>query len=383
MSCYNACRFSSISMLLNDWGELIPAIDEERCTGCGRCTAACPVLQGVSFDEPLGCYAAWAYDSVDRSGSSSGGIATVLAKQMISRGGIVVGVAFDESATARHFVADSAVEVERFRSSKYVFSQVGLSYRGVQGHLKAGRAVLFVGCPCQVAGLLAYLGDPHEGLVTVDLVCHGAPPGRYLEEHLAHVTGGETGVLDVSFRAGGRFRLRVRRDKKVVYNRSEVLDSYYYSFMKAVSFREACYSCRFASVARCSDITLGDFWGLDRTTLRQDDGGMVSLILVNTESGRSFVESVDDAAHLELRSVEEAVAGNEQLRVPSKRHPRRSAFREAYPSFGFSGALKKSGVLSEQLVVAAKQTRPARWLSSVRRAIRRCVALATPVGRPK
>jgi len=370
MACYNACPHSAIAMVEDDWGEAAPVIDELECVDCGRCTAACPILRPVSLHDPGDCYAAWTRDPENRAACSSGGIATTLAIEVLRRGGVVFGTALDDEFALRFSGACSVQEAQRFRGSKYVFGNVGLCYANVNRYLKAGRPVLFVGCPCQVAGLRAYLRHDHESLTTVDLVCHGAPPGRYLQEHLNRVLTRRDNITDVRFRGEGEFRLQAHSGNQTVYSRSKLMDSYYYAFLKGVSYREICYECPYARQARCSDITLGDFWGLDRSALHQDDGGRVSLVLINTEVGRRLFRSVSGLIHKEERSLSEAVSGNVQLRKPSTRHRYRESFLQSYPVQGFERALISSGVTRERLVAVVLESGPVRRLRLLKRRVR-------------
>lgn len=42
-TCTDACEARAISFRLRPGGRDVPLLDEERCTGCGACSAVCPV----------------------------------------------------------------------------------------------------------------------------------------------------------------------------------------------------------------------------------------------------------------------------------------------------------------------------------------------------
>jgi len=364
--CYNSCPVDAISMVENRWGEIVPDIHPDLCTECGRCVRACPILTPCNLAEPTGCYAAWASDASDALLSSSGGVAAVFAGHIIRSGGLAVGAVLTEALVPQHVIAGTRTCAESFRGSKYVQSEIGLVYREVGEHLDSGARVLFTGTPCQVAGLRGYLGTDHENLITVDIVCHGVPPAAYLHAHVQDILGTDAkGPVRLTFRDDGAFRLRLSDSSKVLYSSGWVRDAYYYSFMKGITYRECCYGCRFATPMRSSDITLGDFWGLDKRSLGVSHDGRVSLILVNSGKGLDYVQEIGGALYREERCVSEAIAGNPQLRCPAKRHPKRARFRAAYPTLGFAGAIRRSGVQAEVRVAAIKDAAPYQTLRAV------------------
>lgn len=144
---------------------------------------------------------------------------------------------------ACHQVIDDASELPALFGSKYVQSETDGVYPKVKKTLADGRDVLFSGTPCQITGLRGYLGEKlwgSEHLVTVDLVCHGAPNQRILQEYLSGL--GESSsqglqVVDVRFRPkrdGWSDSLRLElvfEDGSREYIASEK-SSYYDAFLK-------------------------------------------------------------------------------------------------------------------------------------------------------
>ncbi|MCS2450406.1 Coenzyme F420 hydrogenase/dehydrogenase, beta subunit C-terminal domain [Bacteroides thetaiotaomicron] len=168
-------------------GFLYPLIDMSFCIECGLCENVCPVINQSEVCSPLKVYAAKNPNEQIRLSSSSGGIFTMLAEQILKENGIVFGARFDEKWEVEHDYADTLDGIAAFRGSKYVQSRIGDSYQRVEDFLRKGRKVLFSGTPCQVAGLKRFLHNKeYDNLLTVDVICHGVPSPliwrKYLEE---------------------------------------------------------------------------------------------------------------------------------------------------------------------------------------------------------
>lgn len=327
-ACADACPVGAINFEPDDLLMLRPHIDFNRCIACGKCDQVCPVLNPPTRHRAPFSYAAYSTDVSDIHGSSSGGIASLLARRFIARGGVVFG------STVFHgypmtITVESVEGVDLLRGSKYVWSDPEGSYREVRRRLNAGGNCLYIGTPCQVAALISFLHGARERLLTVDLVCHGTPPFDYLKQHVSAQIGSYDAVDNISFREESVFSIKAYEGTGTcLYCCDRYEDDYYAAFMRGVIFREPCYSCPFANADRVSDITLGDYWGLGSDALNGYKG-RVSLVLPNTDKGRRMLEGLSDVAIFERRGFAEAIAGNDQLRVPSKRGDGRARFVEA------------------------------------------------------
>ena len=185
-ACYAVCPRKAISMQPDEEGFAYPHIDESLCVHCGLCARACPSLNPQAPREPLAVYAAKAKDDGLRKESSSGGIFSLLARQIISDGGIVYGAAISgRDLSVVHCSAENEEELSWLRGSKYVQSDVGDTYGNVRTQLDAGRKVLFSGTPCQVAALRNFLARDYENLVCVEVICHAAPSPLAWKKFLA------------------------------------------------------------------------------------------------------------------------------------------------------------------------------------------------------
>ncbi len=341
-ACYSSCPKNAISMIEDELGKIIPVIDQSICIDCGLCEKACPQIHRVERTKPLTCYAGYLKDNKDANKSASGGFATAIARQVLRKNGVICGPIFQNGQLVFSSGSDEAF-LDMLRGSKYVYSFPGKIYSEIKKHLSDGKYCIFFGLPCQVAGLNAYLGEKNNRLVTVDLICHGAPPFKYLKDHIEQL-GFLNDYKSVSFRGEKHFFLTLKDySGNQLYSRRQQEDEYFEGFMSGLLHRECCYSCEFACDSRVSDITLGDFWGLSKDAL---DGykGRVSCALLNTEKGIEVFKEATRELIVERRQIAEAVAGNDQLRSPSRCHPSRKVFEDAYISNGFSFAMKASGI---------------------------------------
>ena len=325
-ACFNRCDKGAISMVADEEGFASPQIDAGKCVGCGLCQKACPQLNPPTFHPPMGekVYAVWAKDDAIRLTSSSGGLYTVFAQEILKRGGLVNGVAFDKDFNLTHRLVDNAEDLAALRGSKYVQSDIGDIYRRVEQALKAGRPVLFTSTPCQVAGLYAFLGRDYPQLVTCDIICHGVPSSvkfKAVVEETARVNH-VVDPVDFRFRDYEHWSFNpVLVDKTGQTFGSAAATAYLKSFMSGDYYRECCYSCRFAVFTRVADLTIGDFWGLGSWTpfVRADKKKGVSLLLVNTKRGRELFNALpEDIVCLMSRDVREC-EGNGQLYHPTRR----------------------------------------------------------------
>ena len=321
-ACFNVCPKGCIAMTFNERNELSPTIDADKCVNCGACQRVCPVNKLVEKIPSAKCYACYAPE--ERDSSSSGGIAAELAKLFISKGDCVCGAVY-ENGTVHHKIVESEEELPKLKGSKYVQSYIDDIYKQIKVKLK-DKNVLFVGTPCQVAGLRNFVGRS-DRLYCVDLICHGGTSHRYLDAILPKKDG------ELSFRKNGD--IAVRLDDDVVKYSGESIAA----FLKMMSYRECCYSCRYADTERVGDITLGDFWGIK--DFPETEKG-VSIALVNTEKGTAMFDAIKSGLYCEERQLNEALGGNPQLSRPSIPHKHRDLFMKTVNRKGFVKAVHKS-----------------------------------------
>ena len=336
-ACYVGCPVQAISMEEDSLGCKYPVIDHTSCIGCGTCVKKCQALDTLARFRPIEAYAAFGREEALVQNSASGGMFASLAKACMERGGMAAGAVMEKENGAfqiSHILSGWAKDIPRMQGSKYAQSDAWNSYGAVIQALQLGKTVLFSGTPCQVAAVKSLTGDP-DNLVTMDLVCHGVPPVKMLNEFL-HILQKRLGgcVEQFVFRdksCGKDFYARVDVKKHGRANRcflSAGVLSYYKYFLEGAIYRENCYTCPYAGLERVSDLTIGDYWGVKEVHRDSFSSGQMpqgktwSCLLVNTEKGQRFVTAHEDALQLFRSEAVLAAKNNGQLREPSKK-PRR------------------------------------------------------------
>lgn len=340
-ACLNVCSKNAISMKMDDLGFKYPAINASLCVDCGLCAKVCSINNPPTSSYPLEAYAVQSAQMDDLMSSSSGGAASVFSQYVLQQGGVVYGCTGEKANYVHHIRVASFEELHKLKGSKYVQSDMGILFKQVKQDLEKNLLTLFIGTPCQVAGLKKFLRKDYERLITVDLVCHGVPSQQLLNDDLRHL-GKVAEDTQILFRKKGikekdlKFGVYLNRDGTPLYISDYPKDYYIMGFMQGLFFRESCYSCQWSSSLRCSDITVADFWGLgDLQSSQIERGRGVSAVLLISKKGQFFYEKCCHMLLAEKRSVEEVILGNGQLQSPSLRHPLYNCFRELYKQKGF------------------------------------------------
>lgn len=324
-SCVQKCPKHAISMVENEEGFLYPQINKEKCVDCGLCSKVCPQLKSLKMvgKEYPKTYAMRNRNNEDLSKSSSGGIFSVIADYVFENGGVVFGAAYDDKLNVNHIKAENQQELEALRSSKYVQSNIGETYKGAEKLLKEGRIVLFTGTPCQIAGLNSYLIKEYTNLITCDLVCHGVPSQKLFHIYIEYLSRKfNSRVVKYNFRCKdkngwGLFTKVETEDGKIRYIKPD-FDPYYSNFLESTTYRLNCYQCHYTNCNRVSDITLADYWGISgiHPDFYKEEGN--SLILINDKKGEQIFEKIADKIEYIQTDLEKAANHNKNLVRPSK-----------------------------------------------------------------
>ena len=290
-ACVQKCPKRCISMRRNVQGFMHPVLDKSLCVKCGLCTQVCPILSNADSLLPLTVLAAINNDQSVRNDSSSGGIFNLLATFVLKKGGVVFGVRFDEEWNAIHDFTDSVVNLKYFRGSKYIQSDMGYCFQKAEYFLKQKRFVLFTGTPCQIAGLNSFLNKEYDNLLTVDLVCHGVPSPKVWKSYIDYSFGTrKQSIKGISFRDKSKgwsnYGLKFKFDN--VYHREDFKNNLYMrGYLSNFFLRSSCYNCLFKRRNSGSDVTIGDLWGIHHFLPELDDDKGVSLVMINSEKGKT------------------------------------------------------------------------------------------------
>ena len=339
-ACANVCAHNAISMQIDDEGFFRPIINSSRCVKCGACEQTCPWNNVV---ENPNCakknpksFAAYAKNEYIRLESSSGGVFTILAEKILNDGGVVVGVAQHSPTKFGHIIVENKADLTKLRGSKYVQADVGFVYRKVKSLLKSGKEVLFSGTPCQVAALYAVLGKNLSALlITVDIVCHGSPSVKVFEKYLTEIEKENSAhVIFSRFRdkrLGWRkysMTLLLENDSGEIFefSKSRNEDKFMRVFLQNICLNASCSDCKYAKLPRIGDISLADYWGIHKYHPNMDDNKGISAVLLNTEHGKIFFDSVRENLVQCESSLEKMIAWNPCIVGSHKQHPKRIDF---------------------------------------------------------
>ena len=330
-------------------GFLYPVVNEEQCVGCGACEKVCPSLSAKEKRRPLKAFAAINKDEEVRLRSSSGGVFTLLAEKVFDQGGWVFGARFNDSWEVVHDKTNRREELDFYRGSKYVQSRIGSCFAEAEKLLKEGRFVMFVGTPCQIAGLNRFLGKTYGQLLTVDFICHGVPSPAvwrwYIQQKareislprwLYHLLGW---AIPIDVISGIEFRNKQKGWKKfqmlfkgkgskgkACFHRE---DSYMKAFLDNYDLRPSCYQCLCKEGRSHSDLTIADFWNVHKVIDDFDDDRGTSLVLVNTDKGYTWLDSIKGCRKASV-PFEDAIQYNLAWSESYAAHKRRGEFFAHY-----------------------------------------------------
>lgn len=331
LACVNVCPKKCININYNNQGFIIPSIDENKCINCDRCVKSCPVNASIQLNSPIKVYAGQINNFKLAMQSTSGGIFQALARVVLNHDGIVCAAKQESNNYLHHVIIRNEEELKLSLKSKYYQSSVEYTYTDIKKYLISGIKVFFCGTPCQVAGLLSFLGKSYDNLITCDLICHGVPSKKVVDKYIFDKECQYKSKLnEILFRdksnGWNNMRISLNFENGKKYSNVAAYDDFYFGFFRGLYYRKSCYHCPFATESRVADISLGDFWGIEYTQSNLDPQKGISLILANTVSGENLIKSVETDISLEIHTMEEAKRLNHNLKAPSKMNPNQDKF---------------------------------------------------------
>lgn len=346
-ACANKCPKRAIEMVEDKNGFLFPKINKELCIDCGLCNKVCPIMNSTNNEEACPkCYACYNNDEKIRMQSSSGGIFTLIAEEIIKMNGIVFGAAFTENYLVEHIYVDNSEDLKKLRTSKYFQSNIGDAYKKVQEFLKNDKYVLFTGTPCQIEGLLKFLGKHYEKLYTQDIVCHGVPSKKVWSKYLEYRKKiDKENPVEINFRdkkqEGWKMFSLSFKYKDFEYHKNQKEDLYMKAFLSDVCLRDSCYSCAFRKKFRFSDITLADYWRIQNIHPEMDDDKGTSLVLVNTKKGEELYSKILDKISSKEVTMDDAIVSNKAIIKSPEKNKYRTKFFNSLGNKEFNILIKK------------------------------------------
>lgn len=344
-ACLNACPKQAISMKEDKYGFIFPHIDSNLCIKCGLCQKVCAYQNVEEKHTPLKTWAVSAKNRKTLEKSASGGAFFTLAYHIISEGGVVFGAVFNSDWSVSHFMAEKISDLKKLQGSKYVQSSTGNCYRLAEECLKKGTKVLYSGTPCQIAGLYGYLGRDYENLTTIDIICHGVPNNHMFQEYLKSLGN----VTDFRFRdkklGWGINGTAVVNGKKIKIWQSA--SPYLYYFAHGMIYRDSCYICKYADSHRPADITLGDYWGIEKhhpEYLKKgvlDSSMGISVVIANSEKGIKLIQKYKNSMNLFDSDFSKVSESNTQLRKPTAKSIQRDEIMKLYHKHGWTAVSER------------------------------------------
>ena len=299
LACADSCSHNAIRQIVNDEGFYTYQIDESKCIQCHRCEKVCPIVNNnnygnnnLNLSRP---YAAWTRDNSLRASATSGGVFASLAKNIIQQGGLVVG-ARQNKFFVKHEIIDNIEDIITLQGSKYTQSETYGIYLQVKYHLELGEKVLFSGVGCQVAALLSFLKNSKylSNLYTIDLICGGVPTTFLIDKFIEKYKDDIQAIR--SYRTKNKYELKIINKSggiKTISSQERALPINGYN--SGLALRYSCYKCPFAFGHRCSDITIGDFWGNEKYKKEKEAGASVAI--VHSQKGIDLISQSDLECH--------------------------------------------------------------------------------------
>ena len=333
-ACLNICPNNAIEMIENDEGFKFPQINL-NCTNCGLCKNVCPSIMNESKNssEPT-CYAFLANDEI-RKESTSGAVFPVLAKYFLENDGYVAGAVWKEDATVHHIISNKYDDIELMRNSKYLQSNIDSCYSQIKTLLKNNKKVLFTGTPCQVAGLKCFLQKEYNNLYCVDIICHGVPSPKVFRKYINEkIKNKDEKWVNTNFRDkcnGWRPQLTTTTTTTTLAAQN---DAFMKGFLSNLFLRKTCTECKFQTIPRQGDLTIGDFWGIWNFDKNLNDEKGTSVVLENTIKGHLLINILQKSAKMFKEvPLKYAKDGNPCLTHPSIIHGARNLFFENFDKY--------------------------------------------------
>lgn len=345
-ACMTVCPKSAISMKPDENGFLYPVIDNDKCIKCQLCIKTCAFQNGYdtsnNLEEPL-VYAVKHKNQEERKTSRSGGMFVAIADWILSQNGVIYGAGYGDNFYIMHKRVSSKEQLFELKGSKYVQSDMNTVFSQVIQDLKDGKYVLFSGTACQTAGLYSSLKNiDTEKLFVCDIVCHGTPSPYIWRDYLEFTKKKyKSSIINVDFRDKS-YGWHTHIESLYLKNGKKIPnDLYTYLFYKHIMFRPSCGDCKYTNTTRPSDITLADFWGIEKAVPNFDDDKGVSLVFLNTEKGKSLFNNIKDNVEYQPSKLEDCMQPN--LQHPSVFSTQYDDFWKDYQNNGFEYVSRKYG----------------------------------------
>lgn len=323
-ACGDVCNHNAITFKTDIEGFWYPEIDEDKCVDCGLCEKVCPIINIKDLKKndaptPFHTIAAINKNMQVRWNSTSGGAFSALADNIFKKGGYVGGAVYDENFLVHQIVSDKSDDLPKLRSSKYLQSNAEGFYLAVKNALKTGKPVLVCGTPCQMAGLRVFLHKDYDNLIIVDFICRGVNSPKVYRAYLDSLEK-KYGSKVVYVKAKNKELGWRNLTRKVTFANGQsyygihMQDDFRRGYHTNVFCRPSCYACQFKGFPRIADITIADYWGIEKVDKNLDNNIGTSMILINSKKGETYFKEIKDDLEYRETAFESIFGGNIALR---------------------------------------------------------------------
>ncbi len=324
-ACMNICPKGAIEMVEDNEGFKYPLINQDKCIDCGLCKRTCPILNTKRNESINKCYVGYNNDSNERLNASSGSVFSLVANYVLDNNGIVIGAAFDDNNHLKHVAVEKKEDLDPLRKSKYLQSDLDHIFTYIKEQIKS-RKVLFIGTPCQVAGIKSFI-KKSDNLITIDLFCYGVPSPKLFEKYIKELEEKNNDKL-VNYDFRDKSTGWKKHSNRAKFENKEIVISRYKNkymklFLSDIALRKSCYNCNFKLGNKYSDITLGDFWCVKKHYPEMYNKEGVSAIIINTDEGKVIFDNIKNYMTYKTCNIKETISGNQSLiksaTLPQKR----------------------------------------------------------------
>ncbi|MFR9542661.1 MAG: Coenzyme F420 hydrogenase/dehydrogenase, beta subunit C-terminal domain [Rikenellaceae bacterium] len=325
-ACVDVCAHKAITLKTDIEGFWYPEVDTAKCIDCGLCDKVCPELnisdlKKNDYPKPAKTIAAIHKKLNVRWDSTSGGVFSALAEVMYERGGYVSGAIYNDDFSVRNYISNDPADLEKLRSSKYLQSKAEGLYYKIRNLLRKGEQVLACGTPCQMAALRSFLRKDYENLIIVDFICRGVNSPKVYRGYLDSLErshGGKVVYVKAKNKELGWRNLtrKVTFDNGKSYYGVSMQDDFRRGYHTNVFCRPSCYNCQYKEFPRIADITIADYWGIEKVDKNLDNNIGTSMILLNSNKGVSYFEQVAEKLEWRETAFESILNGNIALTKP-------------------------------------------------------------------
>ena len=367
-ACFDICPTNAISLQIDNEGFWYPEINKDLCTSCELCLKTCPELIDLKSletkpENPI-CYGAHYNDQKIRIDSTSGGLFSALANKMYDLGGYVAGAIYNDDFSVKHIISNNRDDLEKLRSSKYLQSSCTNLYKDTKKLLIRGEKVLVCGCPCQMAALRLFLSKEYENLIICDFICRGINSPKVFRKHLdslekqydskivyVKAKNKELGWRKLTFKT-------IFENGQSYYGDGQT-DNFTRGYLRSgVYCRPSCFSCKFKDLPRIADITLADFWGIEKVNPELDNDTGTSVVMCNTPKGIDFFNTIKDNLEYSQVDVKDIIPGNPSLLYSLKKtNTDREKFFKDLNQLTFNKVANKYFPLNKKRILLSKVKR--------------------------